>query len=207
MSADMREASEGEGAKERGSDMKRDTIFASVPVIETPRLRLRDIREGDAEAVFATFSDPQTLEFYDVLPHHSVEESRELIREITGWYARREGIRWGITLRGSDEVIGSCGLFKFDEGFHRAETGYELRRAYWRQGIMSEALHGALTFGFTEMGLHRIEAVTDGANVRSTGLLRSLGFTPEGVLRERFAWQGRFIDEHYFGLLRDEWHG
>ncbi|HEX8728199.1 MAG TPA: GNAT family protein [Ktedonobacterales bacterium] len=187
--------------------MELDAIFASVPVIETSRLILRGIRESDAEAIFATFSDPQTLEFYDALPHQSVEESRELIREIAGWYARREGIRWGITLRGADEVIGACGLFKFDEGFHRAETGYELRRAYWRQGIMSEALGGVLAFGFNEMGLHRIEAVTDEGNVRSRGLLLKLGFTHEGALRQRFAWQGRFLDEHYFGLLRDEWRG
>jgi ribosomal-protein-alanine N-acetyltransferase len=184
-----------------------DTIFASVPLIDTPRLILRGIRESDAEATFATFSDAQTMEFYGEAPHQSLEESRELIRQIAGWYARREGIRWGVTLRGADEVIGSCGLFKFDEGFHHAETGYELRRAYWRQGIMSEAMRGLLGFGFNEMGLHRIEASVDAANERSKGLLRSLGFMHEGTLRQRFAWQGRFIDEYWFGLLRAEWRG
>jgi len=190
--------------------MQLDTIFASVPQIETPRLMLRGIRASDAAAIFATFSDPQTMEFYGEEPHQSIEASRELIREIAGWYARREGIRWGITLRGAeraDEVIGSCGLFKFDEGFDRAETGYELRRAYWRQGIMSEAMRGLLGFGFGAMALHRIEATVDDANERSKGLLRSLGFTHEGTLRQRFAWQGRFRDECYFGLLRDEWRG
>lgn len=192
--------------------MQLDTIFASVPQIETPRLMLRGIRESDAEAIFATFSDAQTMEFYGELPHQSVEDSRELILRIAGWYAQREGIRWGITLRspademdGADEVIGSCGLFKFDDGYHHAETGYELRRAYWRQGIMSEAMRGLLGFGFGEMELHRIEAVIDDANARSKGLLRSLGFTHEGTLRQRFAWQGRFLDEEYYGLLRDEW--
>jgi [ribosomal protein S5]-alanine N-acetyltransferase len=190
--------------------MQLDEVFANVPPIETPRLLLRGIRASDAEATFATFSDPQTMEFYGEEPHQSVAESRELIREIARWYARREGIRWGITLRGAeraDEVIGSCGLFKFDEGFDRAETGYELRRAYWRQGIMSEAMRGLLGFGFGAMALHRIEATVDDANERSKGLLRSLGFTHEGTLRQRFAWQGRFRDECYFGLLRDEWRG
>ncbi len=182
-----------------------DVIFTRVPQIETPRLVLREIRASDADATFATFSDAQTMEFYGEAPHQSVEESRALIRAIADWYARRQGIRWGITRRGADEVIGSCGLFKFDEGFSRAETGYELRRAYWRQGIMAEAMRGLLGFGFGAMGLHRIEASVDGANERSQGLLRKLGFTHEGTLRQRFAWQGRFIDEHYFGLLRDEW--
>lgn len=188
--------------------MELETIFTSVPVIETPRLILRGIRQSDAEAIFATFSDEQTMEFYGRLPHASLEESRALIDSITERLAQRLAIRWGITLRGGDdEVIGSCGLFLFDEEYRRATTGYELRRAYWRQGIMSEALRGMLTFGFTEMGLHRIEAVVDDVNERSKGLLRKLGFTFEGTLRQRFWFRERYLDEHYFGLLRDEWRG
>jgi len=55
--------------------------------------------------------------------------------------------------------------------------------------------------------LHRIEASVDDANARSQGLLRTLGFTHEGTLRQRFAWRGRFLDERHYGLLRDEWRG
>ena len=97
-------------------------------------------------------------------------------------------------------------FYLFDEGFHRAETGYELNRAFWRQGIMTETMSAIITSAFTELGLHRIEAVTDDINERSKGLLRKLGFTHEGTLRLRFYFRGRFWDEHYFGLLKDEWH-
>jgi ribosomal-protein-alanine N-acetyltransferase len=147
------------------------------------------------------------MEFYGTLPHQSVEESRDLIHKQQASYARREGIRWGITRKGDDRVIGSCGLFRFDDGFRRAVTGYELGRAHWRQGIMREALGAVLTFAFAEaaMGLHRVEAVVDGDNERSKGLLRALGFTYEGTLRQRFYFRERYWDEHYFGLLRDEW--
>jgi ribosomal-protein-alanine N-acetyltransferase len=182
-----------------------DDVFTRIPTIETPRLILRQIEPRDAEALFATFSDEVVMEFYGEAPHRSVDDSRELIRKQQGWYARRGGIRWGITRKGDDTVIGSCGLFHFDEGFHRAETGYELGRAYWRQGIMREALGAMLTFAFAEMRLHRVEAVTDADNEGSQGLLRALGFTQEGTLRQRFFFRERFLDEHYFGLLRNEW--
>ncbi|MBF6591920.1 MAG: GNAT family N-acetyltransferase, partial [Ktedonobacterales bacterium] len=135
----------------------------------------------------------------------SIEDSRALIQRQHAWYAQREGIRWGITRQGTDTIIGSCGLFNFDEGFHRAETGYELRRAYWRRGIMMEALSAMLTFAFATMELRRVEAVVDDVNERSKRLLRKLGFTHEGTLRQRFFFRGRFLDEHYFGLLRSEW--
>src|SRR5256885_8861952 len=97
-------------------------------------------------------------------------------------------------------------FYLFDEVFHRAKTAYELNRAFWRQGMMTEAMSAIITSAFTELGLHRIEAVTDDINERSKGLLRKLGFTHEGTLRLRFYFRGRFWDEHYFGLLKDEWH-
>ena len=185
--------------------MSIETVFTSFPHLETERLILRQIQLGDAEAVFETFSDEAVMEFYGEIPHRSVEESRALIRRQHTWYAQRGGIRWGVTRKGEDRVIGSCGFFKFDEDFQRAELGYELARAHWRQGIMREALRAIIPFAFDEMGLSRIEAVVDDTNEPSKALLRSLGFSHEGTLRKRFFFRGRFWDEHYFGLLKEEW--
>jgi ribosomal-protein-alanine N-acetyltransferase len=180
-------------------------FFTAIPTIETPRLVLRQIRPADAEDMFATFSDAEVMAFYGDPPHWSVADTRDLIERQQGWYARREGIRWGITRRGEDLVVGSCGLFRFDDEFRRAETGYELRRALWRQGIMREALTAMLTYALATTDLHRIEAVVDGGNEASAALLGSLGFRHEGTLRERFWFSGRYFDELYFGLLRAEW--
>ncbi len=186
--------------------MSIDAMFTQFPALTTKRLLLRQIEPGDAEAIFATFSDEEVMEFYGQMPHQSVDDSHELIRQQQAWYARHEGIRWGITLKGEDRVIGSCGFYLFDEDSHHAETGYELNRAFWRQGIMTEAMSAILTYAFSELGLHRIEAVVDDVNERSKELLRKLGFTLEGTLRQRFYFRDRYWDENYFGLLKDEWH-
>ncbi len=183
-----------------------DTAFTRFPSLTTDRLLLRQIRPGDAEALFAILSDQQVTEFYGHEPHQSLADTQELIRQIQAHYARREALRWGITLQGEDRLIGSCSLHHFDQGFHRAETGYELDRAFWGKGIMTEALSAILTYGFTELGLHRVEALIDIVNERSKGLLLKLGFTYEGNLRQRYSFRDRFEDEHYFGLLKDEWH-
>jgi ribosomal-protein-alanine N-acetyltransferase len=185
--------------------MTAEDVFTRFPRVETARLMLRQIEPSDAEAIFATFSDEAVMEFYGELPHRTPDDSRALITQQQAWYAHRDGIRWGITLKGENDVIGSCGLFLLDEESRRATTGYELRRAYWRQGIMSEALRAMLDLAFGSMGLHRVEAVVDAPNERSKGLLHKLGFTHEGTLRQRFYFRGRYFDEHYFGLLADEW--
>lgn len=180
-------------------------IFAQFPVLSSPRLVLRQIVPDDAEAIFATFSDAEAMQHYGETIHQAVADSQELIRQQQHWYAARAGIRWGITQRGADEVIGSCGFYKFDDEARHAETGYELRRAYWRQGIMREALSTILAFGFQTLGLHRVEAVVNAGNDASRGLLLALGLAHEGTLRERFWWDGRLWDEWYFGLLAREW--
>ncbi len=185
--------------------MSIDAMFTTFPTLNTERLHLRQIQVADAEDLFTTFSDEEVMEFYGHLPHKSVEDSRELIRQQHIWYAQQEGIRWGITLKGEDKVIGSCGFYHFDRISRHAETGYELNRAYWRQGIVSEAMRTILTYAFHELDLLRIEAVVDDVNERSKALLRKLGFTHEGTLRKRFYFRERFLDEHYFGLLKDEW--
>ena len=185
--------------------MSIDDAFTQFPTLTTSRLQLRQLRPTDAEALFTIRSDAVGMEFFGQEPYTSIEEAHRLIQRLQTFYEQREAIFWAITLKGEDTVIGSCTLFSFNLAFHYAETGYELHRAYWRQGIVSEAMSVVLTYGFTELGLHRIEADVAPDNIRSKNLLLKLGFTFEGNLRQRYFFRGQFEDEHYFGLLKDEW--
>lgn len=185
--------------------MSIDAAFTHFPSLTTNRLHLRQVQPTDAEALFAIRSDPEAMEFFGQEPHQSLDDTRALIQRLQAHYDQREAILWVITLKGDDTVIGSCTFFAFGPDFRYAETGYELHRAYWRQGIMAEAMSAVLTYGFTELGFHRIEADVAPENTRSKGLLLKLGFTYEGNLRERYFFRGQFEDEHYFGLLKHEW--
>lgn len=185
-----------------------DAAFTDFPTLSTKRLRLREIRPEDAKDIFAIYSDEETMRYYGQA-HQSLAEAEAYITLRRDDFAQRREIRWGITRHDDDRIIGTCGFHHFDEGYYgayyRAETGYILNRADWGQGIMPEALSTILTYGFGEMALHRIEAVIDIANERSKNLLLKLGFQYEGNLRQRFLFHGNFEDEHYYGLLRDEW--
>ena len=183
-----------------------DAAFTHFPSLTTNRLLLRQIQPHDAEALFAILSDEESMEFYGHEPHQYLDETKDVIAQIEERYARKEALRWCITLQGEDRLIGPCSLFHFSAGFRCAETGDELNRAFWGKGIMTEAMSTLLAYGFSEMGLHRIEAIIDIANERSKNLLLKLGFTYEGNLRQRFPFRDQFLDEHYFGLLKDEWY-
>lgn len=186
--------------------MSIDAAFSHFPALTTNRLRLRQLQPADAEALFAIRSDQQVREAYGQEPYQSVEEARVMIRRLQDLYDRREALYWGITFQETDTLIGSCTFWNFSPDLYCAELGYELHRAYHRQGIMAEALPVILTYGFTELGFHRIEANPYASNTASTSLLRKLGFTYEGNLRQRAFFRDHFEDQLYFGLLADEWH-
>jgi len=185
--------------------MSIDGAFSDFPVLETKRLRLRQIQPEDAEAIFAIRADEQVREAYGQEPYQSLAEAHAMTERVQASYLRSKDLFWGITLKENEGVIGSCTLWNFDTDSLRCELGYELNRAYWRQGIISEAVAAVLAYGFTELALHRIEAIVSGGNAASQKLLLKLGFAHEGNLRQRSRFRGKFEDELYFGLLREEW--
>lgn len=185
--------------------MTLDGAFTHLATLSTDRLSLRQMKMDDAEAVFAFKSDPSVTVCYGQEPHRTIEESRAWLQRRMDDYAIRDSIFWVLTLKDDDEAIGECCLWNFDSSFQCAEIGYELHTKFWYKGLMAEALKAVLAYGFLEMGLHRIEASPLAGNIRSQNLLSKLGFRLEGTLRERHFFQGRFLDQMYFGLLKEEW--
>jgi ribosomal-protein-alanine N-acetyltransferase len=181
--------------------------WREFPVLETERLTLRALRPEDAPDHFALWSDPVVMAAHGAPPYTETAQSEDLIRRYARDFSLHEAIRWAVTLRGHDRLIGTCGYHHLSREHHRSEIGYELVPAHWRQGIMAEALRAVLRHGFRDMRLHRIEAVIDPKNNASAGLLRRLGFKYEACLRERFHDNGRFSDDWYFSQLAHEFRG
>ena len=107
--------------------------------------------------------------------------------------------------KSSGLAIGTCLLFRYEEGSSRAELGYALGRAHWGRGLMHEALTALVGHAFGAMGLRRLEAEVDTRNAPSARLLARLGFTKEGLLRQRWISKGAAKDVEFYGLLDDEW--
>ncbi|MCC6595314.1 MAG: GNAT family N-acetyltransferase, partial [Rhodanobacteraceae bacterium] len=99
----------------------------------------------------------------------------------------------------------TCSLFALSRDHARAELGYALRPAYWRQGLATQMLTLALGHAFTALGLLRIEADVDPLNLASCRLLERLGFVREGLLRERWRVGGATQDSALYGLLARDW--
>ena len=182
--------------------------FSEFPTLTTERLILREMLLEDAPGVFDIRGDYQVTRYNTGPAYTLVDQAQRLIQSIRDGYLTRDELRWGITLNGGDNrVIGMVGFNYWNRIDRRASVGYDLARAYWRQGIMSEALRAVIDFGFTRMNLNRIEADCTVENEASATLLLHLGFQPEGVQREQYFEEGRFWDLRLFALLRRDYSG
>jgi [ribosomal protein S5]-alanine N-acetyltransferase len=100
-------------------------------------------------------------------------------------------------------LIGTCGL-AINGAFRSASIGFELERRFWGQGLMREALSSIVDHAYDRWDINRIQATTDLDNHASIGLLRSLGFIEEGIMRQWGYWKDAFHDVRLFSLIKAE---
>ena len=104
------------------------------------------------------------------------------------------------------QPIGECGFHTWNKTHCRTELFYLLRDDKFKQkGLMTEALKATLEFGFTQLNLHRIEALVADWNIPSVKLLQRYGFTKEGIMREDYCVNGKNEDSDCYSLLKWEW--
>jgi ribosomal-protein-alanine N-acetyltransferase len=174
------------------------------PKLETPRLLLRAIHLSDTPSVRHNLCAPETVQYSDSAEVPSLEEVGKIIETWQERFKLQQGIRWGITRKGEDTVIGSCGYKNWVKKHYRAEIGYDISGEYRRQELMTEVLDAVIRFGFEVMELNRIQAIVVSNNLPSVKLLSKLGFSEEGVLREYEFHREQFADLRLFSLLRRE---
>ncbi len=141
-------------------------------------------------AIFAIFSDPQITQYYDLYTYVDMEQAEELIDFFDRWFENKErAIRWGIARKEDNVLIGTCGYVWLRQLPRRDRL--RTRQRILAPGHHVEAIQAILEYGFEQIGLNRIRALVMVENAASAGLLRSLGFTEEGVLREHDFFKGR----------------
>ena len=176
----------------------------NVPELETSRLKLIRLTESHYNDLFDIFSDEESMKYWDDPPMESIDEVKNLVEFLDKRIEDGRGICWGITLKTAPKKV--IGMFTYND-FRKdgnAFIGYILARKHWGQGLSTEAVGVAVEYGFSQMGVHRIEAHVEPKNIASEKLLLKIGFQKEGILRERTFNKGKYQDMVYFGLLKTD---
>ena len=169
-------------------------IFVNIPRIETERLVLRKIKMSDLDSVYKYASDPMVSKYLLWSPHSSIYFTKAYLREVQKHYKKQNFFDWGITLKGENKIIGTCGFSSFNIQHNTGEIGYVLGSEYWGRGIAAEAASAVINFGFRVLGLYRIEARVITENTQSKRVLEKCGMNFEEIKRAGVFTKGEYRD-------------
>lgn len=166
--------------------------------LRTSRLLLRQWRDEDVAAFAELSADPAVMEYLLPLP---------------GWAARKRAHwaehgfgQWVVEIPGEASFVGAVGLetVSYEAHFTPAvEVAWRLAQKYWGKGYATEAARAALSYGFQQLRLEEIVAITVPANWRSRRVVERLGMTrafeddfdhprlPEGPLKRHVLYRLR----------------
>ena len=149
-----------------------------MPEIETSRLRLRMFTPDDLEALSLITGDAEVMKYLGTSGPRTREKTKNTIDAILRhWDQHGFGI-WALDHKADRRLIGWCGL-QMLEKTPEVEVAYLLARAYWNQGLATEAARASIEYCFNELKLDRVVAIARPENVGSYRVMEKLGMKYE----------------------------
>lgn len=172
--------------------------------IETPRLLLRDWKEGDFISFAEMNKSPAVMEFF--LHPLSEEESRSLFGTIRDEFLRYGYGAYVVEQKSDGAFVGFTGFhnFAFDVDFAPGiEILWRLKQEYWGQGYATEAAKACLIYAKEYLPFSTVYSFTSLPNKRSQRVMQKIGMMPEKTFQHPSVVDGHPLKEHilYKSLL------
>jgi ribosomal-protein-alanine N-acetyltransferase len=172
-----------------------------LPVLSSATLQLREVDEGDVDALFELLTDPSVSRYISPPP-----PTPAAFEGFIRWAhrQRRAGncVCFAVVPHGLQQAVGLFQVRALEPAFKIAEWGFAMGTAFWSTGIFQEAAVLVAEFAFREMGVHRLEARAVDKNARGNKALEKLGAKGEAVMRNAF---GQEHTQFLWAILADEW--
>ncbi|MEM9030865.1 MAG: GNAT family N-acetyltransferase [Pseudomonadota bacterium] len=148
--------------------------MATIPTIETERLRLRPFRDEDHGTYAAFLADEDAMRYIGATRDASA--SWRVMATFCGhWHLRGYG-PFAVAEKQSDQFVGYCGpWFPYDKP--EQEIMWGIVPVAQRQGYASEAALAARKWAYEEAGWPAAVSYISPENIASQGVARRLGAT------------------------------
>jgi RimJ/RimL family protein N-acetyltransferase len=175
-------------------------------LLESERLRLQEITWNDIENVHTLHSIPAVDEFNTLGLPQNIEQTRAFMAPLIADQAcsPRKKYCWMIHHKRRQNFIGLAGMNVSADRFQSGEIYYKLLPQYWGKGYATEVAKTLITWGFTQLNLHRIKAGVAVDNFRSIHVLEKVGMTREGIGRKVLPIRGVWKDNYYYAIVEDD---
>lgn len=168
-----------------------------------PTVYLRPLEREDAPQLAGYLNSPpvrRTLALYRPM---SVGQEGAFLESLA---SNETDVVLGVVLRDADVLLGVTGLHRMDFRSRYAEFGIFIGEpSEWGKGLGTEATRLMLDYGFGTLNLNKVWLQVYGHHAAAQRAYEKAGFRREGVQREQYFVDGRYVDAILMGILRAEW--
>lgn len=176
-------------------------------ILETERLILRPWKESDAEALYEYAKDDRVGPIAGWPVHTSVENSREIIKNVLS-----ENETYAVILKGdSDKAVGCIGLMigeksNIDISADEGEIGYWIGVPFWGMGLIPEGVKELMRHAFNDLKLTALWCGYFDGNIKSKRVQEKCGFKYHHTNRYIvWALTNDIRTEHISCITKEEW--
>ncbi|MBN1409477.1 MAG: GNAT family N-acetyltransferase [Spirochaetales bacterium] len=156
------------------------TAFIKFPRFQTARLKLLPLELKYTGDIFEMFSNPEVVKFYDLPVMKEMNQAENFLKNHIQNYKNKKEIRWGLILRQTQMLVGTCGIapegFELTKDCTNIGLGFDLNREYWRKGLMKEAITRIMAFCFKHSRIEKMHLENLRENINCIRLAESLFF-------------------------------
>lgn len=168
----MKQTGAGRFSQPLGYTMTIWTRLAKFACFETERLFLRPFAYEDGDDFYEIVSRPENLPF--IFP--ALKDKNLALATMVEKFMRSPLGNWALVDKASGRMIGALCFEKIDERQLSAELSYFLKKDYWGQGFMTEAVKNLVFLAFYEIGLKELTIITHEENMASQMVAQKTGF-------------------------------
>jgi ribosomal-protein-alanine N-acetyltransferase len=173
-----------------------------VPFIEGERIYLRGVCLSDAdENYYRWMNDDKVTQYLESRFYpHSVESIASYISQVN---ESSDSVFLAVVAKEKNVHIGNIKIGSINWIHRYADVGIMIgEKAYWGQGLATEAIKLVVDYAFNKLNLRRLEAGCYANNLASIRAFQKAGFTEEGRLKQRYFWNGEYVDRVCLGIIR-----
>lgn len=155
-------------------------------ILETARLRLREMEDEDFPALCRMLQDPAVMYAYEHA--FSDQEAWDWLHNQQTRY-RRDGFGlWAVVEKTTGEMVGQCGITwqPLGDGRQMPEVGYLLERAAWHKGYATEAARACRDYAFDTLEFTEVCSIIRDNNLSSQEVALRNGMTVRGQLVKHY---------------------
>lgn len=148
-------------------------------------------------------------EHYEFNAFTSIEETSaymdKLINRMSGDINDRVSTYWLIRRKSDNYLIGTACLVDLNFGRKSIEWGYGVDPKLWGKGYILQIQEILKDYAFNVLQLNRIHGVTMVNNFKTIESILATGMLNEGISREHYCKDGKFIDGWRYGMTKKDY--